>query len=73
MRNSFGDHRAGPGKILLNEATPDWVRKRLESMGYKPIYRDKTSGPINAIEFDQEQGTFMGGASDFGEDYGVAW
>ena len=73
MRNSFGDHRADPGKILLNEATPDWVRKRLESMGYKPIYRDKTSGPINAIEFDQEQGTFMGGASDFGEDYGVAW
>ncbi len=73
MRNSFGDHRAEPGKILLNEQTPAWVRKELEEMGYAPIYRDKTSGPINAIEFDHEQGTFMGGASDFGEDYGLAW
>ncbi len=42
-------------------------------MGYTPSYRDKTSGPINAIEFDHERGTFMGGASDFGEDYGLAW
>ncbi len=73
MRNSFGDHRAEPGKILLNEQTPAWVRKELEGMGYVPIYRDKSSGPINAIEFDHEQGTFKGGASDFGEDYGLAW
>lgn len=73
MRNSFGDHRAEPGKILLNEQTPAWVRKELEQMGYKPQYRDKTSGPINAIMFDQKQGTFMGGSSDFGEDYGLAW
>ncbi len=73
MRNSFGDHRAEPGKILLNEQTPAWVRKELEGMGYAPIYRDKSSGPINAIEFDHEQGTFKGGASDFGEDYGLAW
>jgi gamma-glutamyltranspeptidase/glutathione hydrolase len=73
MRNSFGDHRAEPGKILLNEQTPAWVRKELEGMGYKPIYRHKTSGPINAIMFDQKQGTFTGGASDFGEDYGLAW
>jgi len=42
-------------------------------MGYKLQYRDKTSGPINAIMFDQKQGTFMGGSSDFGEDYGLAW
>ncbi|MCR9262031.1 MAG: gamma-glutamyltransferase [Pseudomonadaceae bacterium] len=73
MRNSFADHRAEPGKILLNEQTPSWVRKNLEQRGYAPIYRGKTSGPINAIVFDQEQGTFTGGASDFGEDYGIAW
>jgi len=73
MRNSFGDHRAEPGKILLNEQTPAWVVKRLREMGYTPQFRDKTSGPINAIEFDQVQGTMMGGASDFGEDYGLAW
>lgn len=73
MRNSFGDHRAEPGKVLLNDQTPAWVRKELVRMGYEPFYREKTSGPINAILFDQEQGTFMGGASDFGEDYGLAW
>jgi len=73
MRNSFADHRAQPGKILLNEQTPAWVRKELVQMGYLPQYRGKTSGPIIAIMFDQEQGTFMGGASDFGDDYGIAW
>ncbi len=73
MRNSFGEHRAEPGKVLLNEATPAWVRKELESRGYKLNFRGRTSGPINAIELDHERGTFMGGASDFGEDYGVAW
>ena len=32
-----------------------------------------TYGPITAIEFDLEHGTMWGGASDFGEDYGIAW
>ena len=73
MRNSFGDHRAEPGKLLLHEDTPAWVRKDLENRGYSLIFRAKSSGPINAIEIDQTQGTFMGGASDFGEDYGIAW
>ena len=73
LRNSFADHRAQPGRILLNEATPPWVRKELEAMGYDPIYRERTSGPINAIHFDRKQGTFQGGASDFGDDYGIAW
>ena len=73
MRNSFGSHQAQPGKILLNRQTPVWIRKKLHSMGYAAQYRDKTSGPITAIEIDAQQGTFMGGASDFGEDYGVAW
>ncbi len=73
MRNSFGDHRALPGHLLLNEQTPVWVRTQLERMGYQLKYREKTSGPINAIQFDQAQGTFLGGSSDFGEDYGIAW
>ena len=42
-------------------------------MGYELVFRNKSSGPINAIEIDQERKTFKGGASDFGEDYGVAW
>ena len=73
MRNSFADHRAEPGKILLNEQTPAYVRAALESMGYQLNFRDRSSGPINAIYFDQEQGVFQGGSSDFGEDYGLAW
>ena len=73
LRNSFGDHRAQPGSILLNEETPAWVRKELAAMGYDPVYRERTSGPINAIFFDRAQRTFQGGASDFGDDYGIAW
>lgn len=33
----------------------------------------KTSGPSTAIYFDQEQRTFWGGASNYGDDYGIAW
>jgi gamma-glutamyltranspeptidase/glutathione hydrolase len=73
LRNSFGDHRAQPGRILLNEAMPAWVRQTLVDMGYAPEYRRRTSGPITAIEIDPVQRTFRGGASDFGEDYGIAW
>jgi len=32
-----------------------------------------TSGPINAIFFDWVHGSFWGGSSDDGEDYGIAW
>ncbi len=73
LRNSFADHRAQPGRILLNEQTPPWVRKELAAMGYDAVYRERTSGPINAVFFDRRQGTFQGGASDFGDDYGIAW
>jgi len=73
LRNSFDDHRAQPGRILLNSETTPWVREELTTKGYKPEYRDRTSGPITAIWFDWENGGFWGGASDFGEDYGIAW
>jgi gamma-glutamyltranspeptidase/glutathione hydrolase len=42
-------------------------------MGYIVEGGRKTSGPINAIYFDQEHGTLWGGSSDFGDDYGLAW
>ena len=73
MRNSFADHRAQPGRLLLRDDTPGWTRTELERMGYDLEFRDRTSGPINAIEFDWAQGTFRGASSDFGEDYGIAW
>ena len=73
LRNSFDDHRAQPGRILLDDETTPWVRSELQRKGYRPEYRNKTSGPITAIWFDWENGGFWGGASDFGEDYGIAW
>ena len=73
LRNSFSDHRAQPGRLLINEETPKFVRQRLEAMGYDLTYRAKSSGPITAIYFDREHGSFWGAASDFGEDYGIAW
>lgn len=73
MRNSFGKHEAIPGRLQLNEKIPPWVRDKLQAMGYKLDYRKYTSGPINAIFFDWKHGTFWGGSSNYGEDYGIAW
>lgn len=73
MRSSFDDHTSKPGAILLNEQTPDWTRKDLQNMGYKPSYERRTSGPINAIFFDWKHNTFWGGSSNHGEDYGIGW
>lgn len=73
LRNSFGDHRAIPGKLMLRSDTTDAVIRELEQRGYELHFRDETSGPINAVLFDQEQGTLQGGASNFGDDYGIGW
>ena len=73
MRSSFGAHEIQPGRVVLNEATPDWVRRELRAMGYRLDFEERTSGPINAIWFDRAHGTFWGGASNHGEDYGIAW
>jgi gamma-glutamyltranspeptidase/glutathione hydrolase len=73
MRGSFGNHESEPGRMLLQEATPPWVRAELREMGYDMTFSERTSGPINAIFFDWEHGTFWGGSSHHGEDYGVAW
>jgi len=73
MHSSFGNHEAIPGKILLNAATPPWVRSELAKMGYSMVFEERTSGPINAILFDLEHGTMWGGSSNHGEDYGIGW
>jgi gamma-glutamyltranspeptidase/glutathione hydrolase len=73
MRSSFGDHSTEPGKILLNDSIPDWVRKELKAKGYSEIFESRTSGPINAIYFDQPHNTMWGGSSHHGEDYGIGW
>ena len=73
MYSSFGNHEKVPGGMILNNRMPDWVRKDLTGMGYSITYQERTSGPINAIGFDQLHGTFWGGSSNHGEDYGIGW
>ena len=73
MRDSFRDHRAVPGRLEINAQTPEAVRRELEAMDYELVVRERTSGPITAIWFDRENEAFQGGASDYGEDYGIAW
>lgn len=73
MRSSFGDHETRPGRILLAESMPPWVRLELRRMGYDLTFEERTSGPINAIMFDLKHGTMWGGSSNHGEDYGIAW
>lgn len=73
MRGSFDEHESQPGRLLVHEATPPWVRDELRRMGYTLTFDDRTSGPINAIWFDRKHGTLWGGSSHHGEDYGIAW
>lgn len=73
MRSSFGEHESQPGRITVHASTPQYVRDELRRMGYKVEVDERTSGPINAILLDHEHGTMWGGASNFGEDYGIGW
>ena len=67
------DRKPKPGSILLNSTTSNWSRKELKLMGYTLSFEDRTSGPINAIFFDWKHGSFWGGSSNHGEDYGIGW
>jgi gamma-glutamyltranspeptidase/glutathione hydrolase len=71
--SKIDDRKPKPGFILLNTDTPDWIKKELRRMGYTLSFGDRTSGPINAIYFDWKHGSFWGGSSNHGEDYGIGW
>lgn len=73
MRSSFGKHESQPGRLLLSEQVPPWVRAELRKMGYELTFEERTSGPINAIYFDRAHGTMWGGSSHHGDDYGIGW
>jgi gamma-glutamyltranspeptidase / glutathione hydrolase len=73
MYSSFGKHEKKPGALTLNDAMPDWTRAELKGKGYTLDYQPRTSGPINAIYLDWKHGTFWGGSSNHGEDYGIGW
>ncbi len=67
------DRKPKPGSILLHDNIPEKVRNELKKMGYTLSFDDRTSGPINAIYFDWKHGSFWGGSSNHGEDYGIGW
>jgi len=73
MHASFEAHESRPGRIMLNESTPPWVRRELRAMGYDAVFRERTSGPVNAIMIDRKHGTLWGASSNHGEDYGIGW
>jgi gamma-glutamyltranspeptidase / glutathione hydrolase len=73
MRSSFGEHESRPGRLLLANSTPQAIRDELTKMGYTLVFEERTSGPITAIFLDQMHKTFWGGASNHGDDYGIAW
>jgi gamma-glutamyltranspeptidase/glutathione hydrolase len=73
MYSSFGEHGKIMGGLVLNSSMPEWVRKELTARGYRLSFQEKTSGPVNAIGFDHIHGTFWGGSSNYGEDYGIGW
>lgn len=67
------DRQPHPGSILVSSNTPDYVKSALRKMGYTVTIGERTSGPINAIYFDWKHGSFWGGSSNNGEDYGIGW
>ncbi len=73
MQSSFGAHKSEPGRLEVTHKVSEWVRAELSRMGYKVEIVDRTYSPITAIYFDWENGSMWGGASEQGEDYGIAW
>ena len=67
------DRRPRAGEILVGDSTPKGIMDELTKMGYKVAIGRRTSGPINAIYFDWKHGSFWGGSSNNGEDYGIGW
>ena len=67
------DRKPRPGEILVSNTTKEEVKNELTKMGYKVTTGNRTSGPINAIYFDWKHGSFWGGSSNNGEDYGIGW
>lgn len=73
MQSSFGAHQSEPGRIELTRKVPEFTRHQLGAMGYDIDLVERTYSPITAIWIDREHGTMWGAASDYGDDYGVAW
>ena len=73
MQSSFGAHQAEPGRLQVTPLVSAYAREQLEKMGYQIELVPRTYNPTTAIWFDHQHGTMHGAASDYGDDYGVAW
>lgn len=69
----FDDRKPRAGSLLLDKRVEKSIADQLKGMGYTIQFGDRTSGPINAIFFDEKHGTLWGGSSNNGEDYGIGW
>lgn len=67
------DRKPRSGSLLLAKDTAPAVIEQLKQMGYSIQLGERTSGPINAIYFDEQHRTLWGGSSNNGEDYGIGW
>ncbi|MDR6735439.1 gamma-glutamyltransferase [Sphingobacterium sp. 2149] len=67
------DRKPRSGSLLLAKDTAPAVIEQLKQMGYSIQLGERTSGPINAIYFDEQHHTLWGGSSNNGEDYGIGW
>jgi len=73
MQSSFGAHKAEPGRLQVSPTISAWIQAELKRMGYKVEANKRPYSPVTAIYFDSKNGSMWGGASDYGDDYGVAW
>jgi gamma-glutamyltranspeptidase/glutathione hydrolase len=73
MQSSFGAHQAEPGRVEVTPMVAPFTIAELERMGYDVDVVERTYNPTTAIWFDHELGVMHGAASDYGDDYGIAW
>ncbi len=74
MQSSFGAHDAQPGRIqVATEHVTPYIRTQLREMGYAVEEVERVYNPTMGIWFNSKNDTMQGGASDQGDDYGIAW
>lgn len=73
MQSSFGAHQSQPGRLQVSPLVSPYTRDQLTEMGYDVEQVERVYNPTTAIWFDHAEGVMQGGASDYGDDYGIAW
>ena len=73
MQSSFGAHQAEPNRIEVTPLVSAFSVSELRAMGYQVDVVERTYNPTTAIWIDHEHGAMHGAASDYGDDYGIAW